>query len=99
MAEGDGQIVLGLEKDIVAAESENVKTAIKEVMSDGMSSLVLDLDKVEQVDSVGMGVLIAAYNSLKKKDVEFKLINVSQNLYDLFQIMRLNKHFEIEVKE
>lgn len=99
MADEEGQVVLGLERDIVAAESENVKAAIKEVMSDDMTSLVLDLDRVEQVDSVGMGVLIAAYNSLKKKDVGFKLINVSQNLYDLFQVMRLNKHFEIEVKE
>lgn len=99
MSENGQDIVLTLEEDVIAAKSEDVKQKLKEAIAGELSFLTLDLDKVEQVDSVGMGVLIATYNSLRKREVGFKLINVGQNIYDLFQVMRLNKHFEIELKE
>ena len=99
MSENGQDIVLTLEEDVIAAKSEDVKQKLKDAIAGELSFLTLDLDKVEQVDSVGMGVLIATYNSLRKREVGFKLINVGQNIYDLFQVMRLNKHFEIELKE
>ncbi|RQD65354.1 MAG: anti-sigma factor antagonist [Desulfonatronovibrio sp. MSAO_Bac4] len=99
MSENGQDIVLTLEEDVIAAKSEDIKQKLKETIAGELSFLTLDLDKVEQVDSVGMGVLIATYNSLRKREVGFKLINVGQNIYELFQVMRLNKHFEIELKE
>ncbi|MCA1743843.1 MAG: STAS domain-containing protein [Desulfonatronovibrio sp.] len=99
MSENGQDIVLPLDEDVIAANSDDIKQKLKEAISGELSFLTLDLNKVEQVDSVGMGVLIATYNSLRKREVGFKLINVGQNIYELFQVMRLNKHFEIELKE
>lgn len=99
MSENGQDVLLPLEEDVVAAKSEDIKQKLKEAITGDLTFLTLDLDKVEQVDSVGMGVLIATYNSLRKRDIGFKLINVDQNIYELFQVMRLNKHFEIELKE
>ncbi|WP_028574650.1 STAS domain-containing protein [Desulfonatronovibrio hydrogenovorans] len=95
----DGKDVLVLvEENIVASTSQNLKQMIKDAISPGMKTLILDLDRVEQVDSIGMGVLIAAYNTLRKENIEFKLVNVGENIYDLFRVMRLDKHFEVEIK-
>lgn len=99
MSENGQDVLLTLEEDVVAAKSEDIKLKLKEAIAGELSFLTLDLDKVAQVDSVGMGVLIATYNSLRKREVGFKLINVGQNIYELFQVMRLNRHFEIELKE
>lgn len=99
MSENDGQVLLSIEQDIVAANSEDIKQKLKDALSDDLKVLTVDLDKVQQVDSVGVGVLIACYNSLRKEGKEFKLINVDTKIFELFQVMRLNKHFEIEVKQ
>ncbi len=99
MSESDGQVVLSLEQDVVAANSEDIKQKLKNVISDDLKVLTVDLDKVQQVDSVGVGILIAAYNSLRKQGKEFKLTNVDVKIFELFEVMRLNKHFEIEVKQ
>ncbi len=57
--------------------------------------LVLDLVHVRMVDSVGLGVLIAAHNALRRKGVKLELINVSGEIRGLLEAMRLDRHFEI----
>ncbi|WP_045212294.1 STAS domain-containing protein [Desulfonatronovibrio magnus] len=99
MGGNDSNVLLTLDIDIVAANAGDIKSKLKDAITDDMDSLVLDFNKVDQVDSVGMGVLIATFNSLKKKGKGFKITGVDEKIYDLFQVMRLNKHFEIEVKE
>ncbi len=99
MSEDGGQVLISFEEDIVAANSSNMKQKLKEAISGDIQSLTIDLGNIEQVDSVGVGVLIATFNSLRKEDKEFRLINVDSKIFELFKVMRLNKHFDIEVKE
>jgi anti-anti-sigma factor len=67
---------------------------LKEVES-GVKRLVVDLNDVQMVDSVGIGVLVAAHNSLSKTGGQMAVSNVSQDIFNLFKVMRLDQHFEV----
>ena len=58
--------------------------------------LVIDLSRVELIDSVGIGLLIAAHNSLSKTGERLVLENINPDLAGLLRTMRLDKHFVIE---
>ena len=55
----------------------------------------MDLDGVELIDSIGMGLLIAAHNSLMKNGGKLKVVNPSEDILRLLRTMRLDKHFEV----
>ena len=98
MQEEENQVFLEIDQNIVSASAKEIKEQLKQSIPKEKGTLVVDLGQVEQVDSIGVGVLIATFNSLNREGKGFKLVNVDENLYNLFQVMRLNKHFEIEGK-
>jgi anti-anti-sigma factor len=58
--------------------------------------MAVDLEEVKMIDSSGLGVLIAAHNSLQKLGARLELLNVSDDIRKLLQNMRLDKHFTIQ---
>ena len=58
--------------------------------------LAIDLARVELIDSVGIGLLIAVHNTLGKKGGRLVLRNVNADLAALLRTMRLDKHFSIQ---
>ncbi len=82
-------------EDIVASLVKNLKEEMKEVLAAGTVELAIDLSGVEMMDSMGIGVLIAAHNSLKKNGGRLELINVPADILNLLKNMRLDKHFKI----
>ena len=57
--------------------------------------MTVDINDVGMIDSVGLGVLIATHNSLQKNDGVLNVINASENIYKLFKVMRLDRHFKV----
>jgi len=86
-------------KDIVASMAPEFKTELLKFIEGGVKELTVDLDNVGMVDSVGLGVLIAAHNSLHKTDGTFSVVNASEDIYKLFQVMRLDRHFTVNIAE
>ena len=86
-------------KDIDTSMAEEFSAELLAFVEDGVKELTVDLDGVEVLDSVGLGVLIAAHNSLQKDDGVFTVINASEDIYKLFKVMRLDQHFEISMAE
>ncbi len=85
--------------DIVASMAEEFRAELLKSVEGGVKELTADLDGVGMVDSVGLGVLIAAHNSLQKNDGVFTVINASEDIYKLFKVMRLDRHFEVKMAE
>jgi anti-anti-sigma factor len=83
-------------QDLVVTVVPEVKRELSQLVKDGVTQLVLDLQNVAIVDSSGIGCLVAAHNSLLQKQGSLTLVNVSGDLFDLFQSMRLNQHFSIQ---
>ncbi len=81
--------------DVVASMAEGFKKELLQVVTEGAKELVIDLKDVKMVDSVGIGVLVAAHNSLRKVGGTMEMANVSEDIHKLFQMMRLDKHFGV----
>lgn len=81
--------------DIVASVVDGLKTELKGIVENGITKLTVDLAETTIVDSMGIGILIATYNSLKKKDAQMELVNVSAEIASLLKNMRLNQYFTI----
>ncbi len=68
---------------------------MREAIAGGVHQLTIDLRNVEMIDSVGLGLLIAAHNSLMRVGGELSAVNASQELVNLFVSMRIHQHFSI----
>ncbi|NQU63970.1 MAG: STAS domain-containing protein [SAR324 cluster bacterium] len=82
-------------KDMVASVVKEMKGKMKKALEDGAVEMAVDLSGVEMMDSMGIAVLIAAHNSLKKNGGQLELINASTDISNLLTNMRLHKHFKI----
>lgn len=83
-------------EDVVASMAEGFKSELLSAITSSHNNLTIDLDGVSMVDSVGIGVIIAAHNSLTQSDRHLKVINVAQDIVGLFSTMRLNRRFTVE---
>jgi len=79
--------------DLTAGTVDAVRTRLKELLQAGAKDLTVDLGGVQMVDSMGIGLLIQANNSLTKAGGAFRVIHPSEDLTELFRSMRLDKWF------
>jgi anti-anti-sigma factor len=85
-----------LGQDLVFTVVPEVRQELNQLLKDGATHLIFDLEGVNIVDSTGIGCLVAAHNSLVRRQGSLEVVNVSEDLFDLFQSMRLNKHFSVQ---
>lgn len=57
--------------------------------------LIIDLSKVEVMNSSGLGMLVNTLSILKKQNINMFLINVPQKVMKLLQITHLDKVFKV----
>ena len=84
-----------LDKDIIASMAADFRDKLLKLVKEGIEELTLDLKQVKMIDSVGLGVIIAAHNSLRGIGGKLTVKNVSNDIYRLFKTMRLDQHFEV----
>ena len=91
----DGPVQLTLEANVSSKNVQALRELFKQCLQDGARSLELDFSKVQSIDSVGIGLLVATHNSLVKVGGSLSLANVGQDICQLFTLMRLDKHFSV----
>ena len=62
-------------------------------LGDDMTSLTLDMEKLEYISSAGLRQVVAAY---KKVENNFKIVNVSSEIMDVFKMTGFDKRLNIE---
>jgi anti-anti-sigma factor len=80
---------------IVAASIPELRSEMRGIVAEGVRELVVDLADVNMVDSSGIGLLISAYNSLRKLGGSLAVIHASPEVLELFQAMRIHQHFSV----
>ena len=85
--------------DVVASMAEDFRNELVSATEETGGTVTIDLEGVDMVDSVGIGVIIATHNSLSQAGRKLKVINVNSDIYGLFTTMRLNRRFDIEKNE
>ena len=60
-----------------------------------VTSLVFDFAKLEYISSAGLRLVIAAYKKMAGKE-GFKIVNVSDEVYDVFSLNGFDQKIQIE---
>ena len=60
-----------------------------------MPKVLINFQNVEHLSSAALGMLITVNNRIRAKDGQLKLANISEQIYEVFTITRLDKLFQI----
>jgi anti-anti-sigma factor len=92
----DGErAIVRLDGDLTAATVTRWRPALAVLANDGIRQLIVNLAATTIVDSSGIGLLLAAHNSLARNGGRIEVTNASPDVVGLFRTMRLDKHFSV----
>jgi len=92
----NGVVTMKPGTDFVASQCANLKQEFVEIINSGEKSIIIDFSATEMIDSSGIGLLISIRNSLANYGGgEIELLNLSEDLKQLFKVMKLDNHFKI----
>ena len=69
--------------------------AIRCLVDEGKTKILLNLAGVTHIDSMGLGELISSHVTLRQKGGEIKLINLTERIQDLMTITKLLTVFDV----
>ena len=92
----DGVVVLNASGRLVLGDATSrFRDCIRELIERGNIHVVLNLKDVHHVDSSGLGELVTAYTTLKKRGGALKLLNLTPHGENLMQLTKLYTVFDI----
>ena len=80
---------IALPEQLTAVEAPALQAALKQEIAQGMREIEFDMANTKSLDSTGIGLLIAASNSLTAQQGTVRLTQVAPPLMKLLQSMRL----------
>ena len=88
-------MVLNLSGKIMGGpDHEKFQTEIKSLVSDGHVDILLNMSRVNWVNSTGLGILVSAYHTLKKNGGQLKICEVSDRIDNILNVTQLKLVFE-----
>jgi anti-sigma B factor antagonist len=95
--EKDGVVILALSGKIMGGpEAGQINDKINALIDENKKKIIIDLGKVEWMNSSGLGILIGAITTLKNNDGQMVLIHVSDRIENLLKITKLISVFTIK---
>ncbi|HEY3374991.1 MAG TPA: STAS domain-containing protein [Candidatus Aquicultor sp.] len=94
---GIGIIILEGEVDVYTAPK--LKSRLIDLVDEGKYDIIIDLQKVEFMDSSGLGVLVGGLKRVKSHQGSIALVCTQENILKIFRITGLVKVFPIYTTE
>jgi anti-sigma B factor antagonist len=76
-------------------DTDNFRTEVNDFIEQGNKSLIVNMQKVNYMNSSGIGAIISAHTSYKKNGGEVKLVGLTQSVENLLAITRLVEIFDV----
>jgi anti-anti-sigma factor len=92
----EDRMVIFLEDDLIAPNVKGFNQSVSEYLIelDELDEVVLNLGTVENIDSIGVTFVIGLYKSVTKDGLGFAIANASDNVRQLFKLMKLEDLLE-----
>jgi anti-sigma B factor antagonist len=88
--------ILDLDGKVTIGEgSVALRSAIRRLLGEGKSKILLNLAGVGYVDSSGIGELVSSFTAVNKEGGTLKLLNLTQKIQDLLAITKLLTVFDV----
>ena len=90
-------VIFDLEGEIRRSDTSDVSLHqfVKEQLDRGKRKILLNFDKVQFIDSFGIGEILASYISTQNLGGKLKLIRISKRLFLIFQVTQLTRVLDI----
>lgn len=87
-----------IQNDLIAPNVKNMNKVLMDALdqTEGIEEVIVDLNKIENIDSVGVSFVVSLYKNISNEGLEFRIINASNDIIQLFKLMRLDEFFIIE---
>lgn len=93
--EQDGVVILEPKGKIMGGpDASLLHDKLHEFLEQGKKQVVIDLSRVDWMNSTGLGILISSYTTLRNNDGELKLANVTEKIQSLLTITKLVTVFD-----
>lgn len=92
---GDEAPIVELEGEVDVYTAPQLKQQMISLLESGARDMVVDLTKVEYLDSTALGVLIGGLKRMRERDGNLSLICPSARIRRVFEITGLDKIFNI----
>ena len=94
--EKSGVVILDLNGNLVIGTGDvRLREEFVGLLEEGRLKLIINLDKVKNIDSSGLGELIRCQATARAKSAEIKLIHVNLKTYKLLTMARLIGVFDL----
>ena len=91
----NGVIILDMQGKLAIGEPVLLfRNTMRRFIEDGSRKFILNLGGVSKIDSSGVGELITSFASLRNRDGDMKLLNLTKSTKDLLQITKLLTVFD-----
>ena len=87
----DGAALLTLRGEIDVYTAPRLRQAILELVDGGATRIVVDMEKVDFLDSTGLGVLVGGLKRVKMKEGSLSIVTTQDKILKIFDITGLNK--------
>ena len=89
--------ILDIEGNVIGPDTLALKSIIEEriqAADGGKLNLILNMERVQMMDSSGLGVLVAAYTSIQRNEGRVVLLNLGGNIRSLIVMAKLVTIFD-----
>jgi anti-sigma B factor antagonist len=92
----EGIAILDLDGRLtVGNEMATYRETMRKLIDAGTRSIILNMAKVDYVDSTGLGALVMTYTTLNKAGGKIKLLNLTRRSIELLVMTKLTTIFEV----
>ena len=98
--EREGVTILDLAgRLIVGLSTSHFRESIQKLIAEGQNRVVINLQKVDYIDSTGLGGLVIAFTTAQKAGGALKLMNLNKRELELLVLTKLSTVFDIYTDE
>jgi anti-sigma B factor antagonist len=91
----NGRTIIEVGGEIDVYTAPKLRECITGLVDEGQTDLVIDLEKVEFMDSTGLGVLVGGLKRVRTHEGSLELVCTQERLLKIFRITGLAKVFAI----
>jgi anti-sigma B factor antagonist len=91
----EGAGVLSLRGEIDVYTAPLLRQALVDLIDQGTRNIVVDMERVDFLDSTGLGVLVEGLKRVRTRDGNLSIVATHEKILKIFDITGLNKAFSL----